>query len=522
MSRLVGLTGAVLLAVTAVLAGACGEQVTPVSTLLPERPEGAPFSVSSPTPVTEASPVLTPRPTFTTVATLNEGQLRESLTAALYERPDISTGSSTTDFLAPGVGRIRLTRDPHNAPFLVDMLSVFPYGQIYRSHILDTLRDLTGEDFFATDGFPWLQWVGDHPEYDAPSALYSWWKGEILSTLDDRFREFLPEDGVAHTIRLEEIVWGGVVVDGIPSLDNPKVIAPHEARYLEADEQVFGVYLNGEARAYPLRIMNWHEMTNDIVGGQPFALAYCTLCGSGILYDTRRGDGQEPYIFGSSGLLYRSNKLMYDAGTKSLWNQFTGIPVVGELVGEDIELPILPVALTTWGEWNRQYPDTTVLSLDTGHERPYEKPGTPGAAYYDYFSSPSLMFPGGPGASDLSLRPKDQVFVAILDSGEAKAYPLETLEELEATAVLNDAVSEVPIVVVTDEGGGVQAFLRENWTFALASDGGLIDAGGGEWRVTPEGLSGPNGEFAARVSGHVAFWFGYASFRPGGELYTGS
>ncbi|MYD37136.1 MAG: DUF3179 domain-containing protein [Dehalococcoidia bacterium] len=522
MSRFIGLTGGLLLAVTAVLAGACGEQATPISTPMPERPDGAPFSVSSPTPGAEAPSSLTPRPTFTTVATLNDERLRESLTAALYERPDVTTGASVTDFQAPGVDLIRLTRDPHNAPFLVDMLNVFPYGQIYRTHLLDTLRDLTGEEIFATDGFPWLQWVGEHPEYGAPREVYSWWKGEVLSTLDERFREFLPGDDIAHTIRLEEIVWGGVVVDGIPSLDNPDIIPAHEARYLEADEQVFGVYLNGEARAYPLRIMNWHEMTNDVVGGQPFALAYCTLCGSGILYDTRRGDGQEPYVFGSSGLLYRSNKLMYDADTNSLWNQFTGIPVVGELVGEDIELPILPVTLTTWGEWNSQHPETTVLSLDTGHERPYEKPGTPGAAYYGYFSSPSLMFPGGPGASDLSLRPKDQVFVAILDSGEAKAYPLETLEELGATVVLNDAVSEVPIVVITDEGGGVQAFLRENRSFELASGGGLIDEQGGEWRVTPEGLSGPNGEIAARVSGHVAFWFGYASFRPGGELYTGN
>ncbi len=519
MTRLLPLMGILLLTATAVLAGACGERTTPVPTDMPERPEGAPFSVSSPTAATETTALPTPRPTFNTVATLSTEQLRESLTNALHARPDISTGASMTDFLAPGVDLIRLTRDPHNAPFLVDMLNVFPYGQIYRTHLLDTLRDLTGEDIFAQDGFPWLQWVGDHPEYDAPPSVYPWWKGEVLSTLDERFREFLPEDGVAHTIRLEEIVWGGVVVDGIPSLDNPAVIRAHEARYLEADEQVFGVFLNGEARAYPLRIMNWHEMTNDVVGGQPFALAYCTLCGSGILYDTRR-DGQEPYVFGSSGLLYRSNKLMYDADTKSLWNQFTGIPVVGELVGEDIELPILPVTLTTWGEWNRQHPGTTVLSLDTGHERPYEKPGTPGAAYYDYFSSPSLMFPGGPGANNLSLRPKDQVFVTILDSGEAKAYPLETLEELGAAAVLNDAVSEVPIVVVTDEGGGVQAFLRENRTFERASDGGLIDGDGGRWRVTPEGLSGPNGELAARVSGHVAFWFGYASFRPGGELYT--
>ncbi|MDE2823207.1 MAG: DUF3179 domain-containing (seleno)protein, partial [Chloroflexota bacterium] len=88
--------------------------------------------------------------------------------------------------------------------------------------------------------------------------------------------------------------------------------------------------------------------------------------------------------------------------------------------------------------------------------------------------------------------------------------------------VLNDTVSEVPIVVVKDGGGGVQAFLRENRTFELAADGSLVDTQGGKWQVTPEGLNGPNGEFADRVSGHVAFWFGYASFRPGGELYTGN
>ena len=209
---------------------------------------------------------------------------------------------------------------------------------------------------------------------------------------------------------------------------------------------------------------------------------------------------------------------MYDADTNSLWNQFTGRPVVGDLVGEGIELPILPVTLTTWAEWNRQHPDTTVLSLDTGHDRPYEKPGTPGAAYFDYFSSPSLMFPGGPGESDQRLRPKSQVFVAVLDSGESKAYPLELLGE---SAVINDAVSDVPVVLVTDAGGGVQAFLRENRTYTLAADGGLIDEQGRAWRVTPDGLSGPSGESSARVSGHVAFWFGYASFRPDGELYGG-
>ena len=513
------------LAAPAVVAAGCDSPETPPATppavMTQTAESGAPFIVSDPTATPEDGAPPTPRPTFSTEVILDEARLRGSLTAALYEPPDMAEGSTLAGFQAPGVDLIRLTRDPHNAPFLVDLLSIPPYGQIYRAYILDSLRDLTGEEVFSQDGFEWLEWVGQHPEYDAPPAVYPWWKGEILSTLDERFREFLPDDGVAHAIRLEEIAWGGVRVDGIPSLDDPAVVPAYRARYLEADEQVFGVSLNGEARAYPLRIMNWHEMTNDVLGGRPFALAYCTLCGSGIAFDTRRGDGRAPYIFGSSGLLYQSNKLMYDADTKSLWNQFTGRPVVGELVGRGIQLPILPVTLTTWGEWNRQHPQTTVLSIDTGHDRSYNKPGTPGAAYYDYFSSPSLMFPGGPGVDNQRLLPKEQVFAAILESGESKAYPLAALEALGEGGIINDGVSQVSIVLLTDEGGGVNAFLREDRMFVEVSpDGAVIDEDGVAWQVTPEGLRGPDGAFLARVSGHVAFWFGYASFRPDGELYT--
>ncbi len=519
MTRFLSGSAALLLIAVTVLAGACGERVTPIPTTPGQAPGEVPFSVSSPSAVASSTAVPTRAPIRPREARpLNTVELMEALNLVLYERPDVNADPGLDAFIAPGLEQIRLTADPNNAAFLVDMLAIPPYGAIYRRHIGDALQDLTGQRTIGTDWFEWLTWLEAHPELEPPAA-YFWWKGELLSTVDPRFREFFPENGAPHAIRLEEIAWGGVAAfDGIPSLDNPEVVAAHNARYLDHDEQVFGVFLNGEARAYPLRIMNWHEMTNDVVGGQPFALAYCTLCGSGILFDTRRGDGQEPYRFGSSGLLYRSNKLMYDSDTNSLWNQFTGRPVVGELVGENIELPILPVMLTTWGEWNRQHPSTTVLSLNTGHDRPYEKPGTPGAAYFDYFSSPSLMFPNGSGANDGRLLPKSQVFVAVLDGGESKAYPLELLGE---SAVINDAVSDVPVVLVTDAGGGVQAFLRENRTYTLAADGGLIDEQGQAWRVTPDGLSGPSGELALRVSGHVAFWFGYASFRPDGELYTG-
>ena len=129
-------------------------------------------------------------------------------------------------------------------------------------------------------------------------------------------------------IRLEEVVWGGVQFDGIPSLDNATMINADKADYLLDTDLVFGIEINGDARAYPLRIMGWHEMANDVIGGVPVALAYCTLCGSGILYETLLEGSDDPLVFGSSGLLYRSNKLMFDRTTNSLWNQFSGEPVV--------------------------------------------------------------------------------------------------------------------------------------------------------------------------------------------------
>ena len=130
-------------------------------------------------------------------------------------------------------------------------------------------------------------------------------------------------------------------------------------------QSIYGISLNGDDRAYPLRIMDWHEMANDIVGGVPVSLAYCTLCGAGIAFDGRvpAGDSSESttYTFGSSGFLYRSNKLMYDRQSRTLWNQFTGQPVLGPLADEDISLELLPVVLTTWKDWVDQHPDTQVL-----------------------------------------------------------------------------------------------------------------------------------------------------------------
>ncbi|HMB48366.1 MAG TPA: DUF3179 domain-containing protein, partial [Afifellaceae bacterium] len=288
-----------------------------------------------------------------------------------------------------------------------------------------------------------MLWQEAHPEV-IPHPSFRNLKLEVLYSIDPRFARFLDGDKSKREnmkIRLEEIAWGGVRVDGIPSLDNPKLILVAEAGYLLDDDLVFGVAINGDARAYPLRIMGWHEMFNETIGGVPVALAYCTLCGAGILFETKVEGRDKPFVFGSSGFLYRSNKLMFDRETDSLWNQFTGKPVVGPLVGSGIELKIRPVTITSWRRWKELHPDTKVLSLETGHRRDYGS----GVVYQAYFASPDLMFPTIV-RNEESVRRKDFVF-GIRDVAAAKAWPVSAFA---TRPVINDAVGSRNVVLIGD------------------------------------------------------------------------
>jgi hypothetical protein len=292
-----------------------------------------------------------------------------------------------------------------------------------------------------------------------------------------------------------------VVKDGIPSLDNPAMIAAGDADYMRSDDLVFGVAINGDVRAYPLRIMGWHEMFNDVIGDVPVALAYCTLCGAGILYDTKVAGRTKPLVFGSSGFLYRSNKLMFDRATHSLWNQFTGKPVVGKLADSGIELTQRPLA----------NPGTTILSLDTGYRRDYDS----GVVYNEYFASPDLMFPAL--ADQGRQRQKDYVF-GIQQFGAAKAWPITAFAR---HPVINDAVADVAVVVIGDadtrsarayERGALQ-FSRRSGT--LRSDDGTI------WTMGEEALTAPDGRSLPRVAGHVSYWFAWDGYLgDAAELYA--
>ncbi len=369
-----------------------------------------------------------------------------------------------------------------------------------------TLAALTGEP--SGKSWPeWVLWQQAHPEI-TPFAGFDAFKADVMAVIDPNFRDFLGP-GVAHEIRLEEILWGGVPKDGIPALTNPKQIAPADASYLTEDELVFGVEIDGDARAYPLRILDWHEMFNDVVGGVPVTLAYCTLCGSGILYDTSVPGRAEPFVFGSSGFLYRSNKLMYDQATKSLWNQFTGRPVVGPLTGSGIELKVLPVTIASWHDWLAAHPKTTVLSLETGFDREY----TPGQPYGAYFASDQLMFPDL--VPDHRLAPKAYVF-ALRADGHQRAWPLDRFKD---ARVINDRVGDLDVVLVGDAATRtVRAYRSEGRAFEAGADATTVRADGQDWRVDENALLAPDGRRLERLPGHIAYWFAWQTFIAGAPL----
>ena len=396
--------------------------------------------------------------------------------------------------------RIKRSDDPGMiAPLILSLRYLAPDDRL---EVVEVLQRLANTRRIDDDWFQWMVWQQSQSDIQ-PFAEFATFQSLVLGRIDEGFIRFV-YPGVEHRIRLEEIVWGGVSKDGIPALDHPAFIAAAEAGYLDAGDLVFGVAINGDVRAYPYRILDWHEMANDTVGGVPVALAYCTLCASGILFDARIDGLEEPVWFGSSGLLYRSNKLMYDRQTQSLWNQFTGRPVVGVLAERELEARVLPLVTTTWEKWLRQNPRTRVLDPDTGYERDY----TPGAAYGRYFASRRLMFPAR--VEDRSHAAKQEVFVLRI-SGAEKAWPLT---EFRGGKVLNERAGVLGIVVVGDAATRtVRAYRSEGRVFERAGDDlSQVASGGQLWRVEEDALHGENGLELSRLPGHLAYWFAWDNY----------
>lgn len=215
------------------------------------------------------------------------------------------------------------------------------------------------------------------------------------------------------TIPVQEIRSGGPPKDGIPSLSNPTMVSADEATYLRASDRVIGVVSGGESRAYPLAILNYHEIINDRIGELPIAVTYCPLCDSAVVFDRRTPLGERE--FGVSGLLYNSNVLMYDrSDAESLWSQVKGEGVSGP--GAGMKLTVLPMELTTWAAWQNRNPNTIVVSSETGHRRNYQ-----GSPYTHYFKQPNLMFPVKPIGNALPLK---ESVLGVWDDANALAISL--------------------------------------------------------------------------------------------------
>ena len=434
--------------------------------------------------------------------------------------------SPNPELAIDGMKSARDAGDKSMVPVIVTLMRFINREAVFEEAVL-TLNELTGEDFGTTPAaWPaWFEWVGANLDDYRPPDGYPQLKRRFLASIHPGFEQFL--QGYEDTSRIEpfEIEWGGVAPDGIRPLEFPPNIPAEEADYLESHERVFGVSINGEHRAYPLRIMNPHEMANDVLGGEPISLAYCTLCGAGIAYHGKF-DGMET-TFGTSGFLYRSNKIMYDRETLSLWNQETGQPVIGELADSGIQLNFFPTLLTTWGEWTDEHPDTTVLALDTGVSQPgsYFPEDNPNATYYEYFNTPGTMFPVW--IRDDSLEAKDVVLGVKI--GEAtKAYPVSVLQ---VERVVNDTLGETNVVVLGSEISqaakayerGDQEFSRVEGDTSTGVPMKLVDQSGHVWDVTEESLvnASDSSQTLPRIPTHSSFWFGWYAFYPDTELYEG-
>ena len=218
-----------------------------------------------------------------------------------------------------------------------------------------------------------------------------------------------------HSIPLNEIYDGGPPKDGIPALFDPQFIKAEEADYLKSSDRILGVVINGDAKAYPIRILNWHELVNDRVGGKDILVSYCPLCGTGIVFDAQINDKR--FLFGVSGKLYNSDVLFYDKETENLWSQLKMEAVTGSLTGQ--KLTPIPLTHTTWQNWKESYPHTKVLSSKTGHIRDYAK-----NPYEEYAKSQGTLFPTN--FKDKRLPAKAWI-IGVIINGKAKAYSLAKL-----------------------------------------------------------------------------------------------
>ena len=458
----------------------------------------SPFS-ESPDPEPSAAPTEVPAPG-------NDGRLRNQAGYVFPEAPVLSnTGelaadlradmdslwmSLTSDVVDAGViETIGGSGDARLAWLVADLLRFFQGGAVHEA-LVDAFVELTGVDLEAdpiANLSPWqsvtdhlIAWdLAAHPEYQD-------YKGRLFTLVEPGWQPFF--DDITATIDWRLTSWGGVRIDNrslgdplpcemgcIPALDDPVVTGAAEGSWYQDDRIVFGVVSNGEARAYPKHQMEVHEMVNDTLGGRRLGIPYCTLCGSAQAYLTDAvPGGVEVPVLRTSGLLTRSNKVMFDLNTFSIIDTFTGEALSGPLREAGITLEQTTVITSTWGDWKEAHPETTILAEDGGLGRSYR---------LDPLGSRDAngpIFPVGPVDDRLPIQA--QVVGVILADGTPVAFPVDDLRRAMDVA---DSVEFAGLVITADGGGFVAT----------------ID----------------NGD---PIASHQSFWFAWAQFHPDTLLWS--
>lgn len=237
-----------------------------------------------------------------------------------------------------------------------------------------------------------------------------------------------------------ELLSGGPPRDGIPAMLEPRFQPADNVPWLNDQDEVVGVEINGVAKAYPLRILIWHELVNDEVGGNAVLVTYCPLCGSAMVFD--REFGRSELTFGVSGMLYQSDVLMYDHQTESLWSQLKLMAVSGKMVGTS--LPWLPSTQSSWASWRTKHPQTLVLVSDAKSNRDYGQ-----SPYQQYMHSDAVMFPVPKNRDDL---PQKSWVIGVIVNGQSKAYPLDVLAK---TPTIDDRVAGGEVKIRWDAQHGL-------------------------------------------------------------------
>lgn len=276
-----------------------------------------------------------------------------------------------------------------------------------------------------------------------------------------------------HVVPPEEIRDGGPAKDAIPAVKEPQFVKAGQAAFLEANDKVIGVVVEGRARAYPIKILNWHEVVDDSIEGVPLAVTFCPLVHDAAVYRRAAGDGQT-LVFGVSGKLYQSNLVLYDANTQSLWSQLDGRALAGPMAGQ--RLSAIPSTVTTWEAWRKKHPATDVLSMDTGYTRDYGVD-----PYWGYEHGAEIVSP----VTHLDERlDAHEIVLGISAGGRDEAFPLSKL-----------AGAHMPLRV---QLGGADLTIS-------------YDAGSGAVSASAAG---------ERIPAYNGYWFAWAAFHPATAIWS--